>query len=295
MHSLTDGGQMAVTGVQFQPLVDALRDVVLGQQIIQADETPVQMLMPGTKKTHRSYVWAYTTSQFSDVAALVYDFSPSRAEKHARNFLNDWKGKLVCDDFGGYKASFELGVTEIGCMAHARRKFFELHATNKSTLAEQALRYIQLLYEIESEVRDFEPDLRRRIRQEKAVPVMNMLHVWMIAQRDLVPEGSAISKALDYSLKRWAALSRYLDDGAVPIDNNWAENQIRPWALGRKNWLFAGSLRSGKRAAAIMSLIQSARLNGHDPYAYLKDVLTRLPTQRASEIDQLLPHKWRPI
>ena len=214
---------VGVTGVQLQPLVDALREVVLGQQIIHADETPVQMLMPGTKKTHRSYVWSYATSQFSDVAAVVYDFSPSRAGEHARDFLQDWNGKLVCDDFGGYKASFELGVTEIGCMAHTRRKFFELHATNKSTLAEQALRYIQLLYEIEREVRDLEPDLRRRIRQEKAVPVKDRLHAWMNAQRDLVPEGSAISRALDYSLKRWAALSRYLDDGAVPIDNNWAE------------------------------------------------------------------------
>ena len=152
-----------------------------------------------------------------------------------------------------------------------------------------------MLYEIESEVRDLEPDLRRRTRQEEAVPVMDALHAWMIAQRDLVPEGPAISRALDYSLKRWAALSRYLNDGAVPIDNNWAENQIRPWALGRKNWLFAGSLRSGKRAAAVMSLLQSARLNGHDPYAYLKDVLTRLPTQRASEISALLPHKWMAI
>lgn len=280
-------------GVQLQPLVDALREAVLGHEVIHADETPVQMLTPGAKKTHRAYVWAYATSQFSDLAAVVYDFSPSRAGEHARNFLQDWKGKLVCDDFGGYKASFELGVTEIGCMAHARRKFFELHATNKSQLAEQALRYIQLLYEIEHEVRDLEPDLRRRIRQEKAVPVMDALHAWMITQRLLVHDGSAISKALDYSLKRWTALSRYLDDGAVPIDNNWAENQIRPWALGRKNWLFAGSLRSGKRAAAIMSLIQSARLNGHDPYAYLKDVLTRLPTQRASEITELLPHRWR--
>ena len=280
-------------GVQLQPLVDALRDAVLAQHVIHADETPVSMLAPGEKKTHRAYVWAYAISQFSDVAAVVYDFSSSRAGEHARNFLQDWKGKLVCDDFGGYKASFELGVTEIGCMAHARRKFFELHATNKSQLAEQALRYIQLLYEIEHEVRDLKPDLRRRIRQEKAVPVMDVLHAWMITQRLLVHDGSAISKALDYSLKRWTALSRYLDDGAVPIDNNWAENQIRPWALGRKNWLFAGSLRSGKRAAAIMSLIQSARLNGHDPYAYLKDVLTRLPTQRASEITELLPHRWR--
>ncbi|EPG9490540.1 IS66 family transposase [Pseudomonas aeruginosa] len=281
------------TGVQLQPLVDALREAVLGQRVIHADETPVQMLTPGEKKTHRAYVWAYSTTPFADLKAVVYDFSPSRAGEHARNFLGQWNGKLVCDDFAGYKASFEQGVTEIGCMAHARRKFFELHATNKSQLAEQALRYIQLLYEIEHEVRDLKPDLRRRIRQEKAVPVMDVLHAWMITQRLLVHDGSAISKALDYSLKRWTALSRYLDDGAVPIDNNWAENQIRPWALGRKNWLFAGSLRSGKRAAAIMSLIQSARLNGHDPYAYLKDVLTRLPTQRASEIAELLPHRWR--
>jgi transposase len=118
---------------------------------------------------------------------------------------------------------------------------------------------------------------------------MDMLHAWMLAQRGLVREGSAISRALDYSLKRWAALSRYLNDGAVPVDNNWAETQIRPRALGRKNWLFAGLLRSGKRAVAIMSLIQSARMNGHDPYGYLKDVLTRLPTQRASEIGRLLP------
>jgi len=208
---------VGMTGVQLQPLVDALRDVVIGQQVVHADETPVQMLAPGSKKTHRSYVWAYATSQFCETAAVVYDFSPSRAGEHARNFLQGWKGKLVCDDFGGYKASFELGVTEIGCMAHARRNFFELHATNKSQIAEQALRYIQLLYEIESEVRDLEPDLRCRIRQEKAAPVMNRLNAWMMAQRELVPEGSAISRAPDYSLKRWAALSRYLNDGAYPL------------------------------------------------------------------------------
>jgi transposase len=116
----------------------------------------------------------------------------------------------------------------------------------------------------------------------------------MQAQRQRVPEGTAIAKALDYSLKRWVALTRYLDDGAVPIDNNWVENQIRPWAPGRSNWLFAGSLRSGQRAAAIMSLIQSAKINGHDPYAYLKDVLARLPTQKNSAIEELLPHSWKP-
>ncbi|MDQ0669322.1 transposase [Pseudomonas sp. W2I6] len=282
------------TGVQLQPLVDALREVVLAQRVVHADETPVKMLAPGEKKTHRAYVWAYSTTPFSALKAVVYDFSPSRAGEHARNFLGTWNGKLVCDDFAGYKASFELGITEIGCMAHARRKFFDLHIANKSQLAEQALHSIGGLYEVERNAKEMSDEDRWRLRQETAVPIAEKLHKWMLAQRELVPEGSATAKALDYSLKRWIALTRYLEDGAVPIDNNQIENLSRPWALGRSNWLFAGSLRSGKRAAAIMSLIQSARLNGHDPYAYLKDVLTRLPTQRASEVDQLLPHWWTP-
>ncbi|SPY55676.1 ISPpu14, transposase Orf3 [Pseudomonas aeruginosa] len=282
------------TGVQLQPLVDALREAVLAQQVIHADETPVQMLAPGEKKTHRAYVWAYCTTPFSALKAVVYEFSPSRAGEHARNFLGTWSGKLVCDDFAGYKASFEQGISEIGCMAHARRKFFDLHVANKSQLAEQALHAIGGLYEIERQAKDMSDEDRWRLRQEKAAPVAEKLHEWMLTQRERVPEGSATAKALDYSLKRWVALTRYLDDGAVPIDNNAVENQIRPWALGRSNWLFAGSLRSGKRAAAIMSLIQSARMNGHDPYAYLKDVLTRLPTQKASGIEQLLPHQWMP-
>ena len=243
------------TGVRLQPLVDALREAVLNQGVIHADETPVQMLAPGEKKTHRAYVWAYSTTPFSGLKAVVYDFSPSRAGEHARNFLGDWNGKLVCDDFAGYKAGFEQGITEIGCMAHARRKFFDLHVANKSQLAEQALHSISGLYEVERQARDMSDEERWRIRQELAVPILKKLHDWMLAQRDLVPNGSATAKALDYSLKRWVALTRYLDDGAVPIDNNQVENQIRPWALGRSNWLFAGSLRSGKRAAAIMSLI----------------------------------------
>ena len=278
--------------MQLQPLVDALREVVLAQRVVHADETPVQMLAPGEKKTHRAYVWAYSSTPFSALKAVEYDFSPSRAGEHARNFLGTWNGKLVCDDFAGYKASFESGITEIGCMAHARRKFFDLHVANKSQLAEQALHSIGALYEVERHAKDMSDEDRWRLRQETAVPIAEKLHEWMLAQRELVPEGSAKAKALDYSLKRWVALTRYLQDGTVPIDNNQIENLIRPWALGRSNWLFAGSLRSGKRAAAIMSLIQSARINGHDPYAYLKDVLTRLPTQRASEIEQLLPHQW---
>ncbi|KKL70205.1 hypothetical protein LCGC14_2107230 [marine sediment metagenome] len=282
-------------GVQLQPLVNALRNVLLEQGVLHADETPVSMLAPGKKKTHKAYVWAYCTTPFSDLKAVVYDFAPTRAGAHARNFLEDWQGKLVCDDYSGYKASFSNGITEIGCLAHARRKFYDLHQANQSQIAAQALEYIGQLYQIEREAKELPPDKRQQIRNEKARPIADALHQWMLAHRQKVPDGSGTARALDYSIKRWKALTRYLDDGAVPIDNNWVENQIRPWALGRSNWLFAGSLRSGQRAAAVMTLIQSAKLNGHDPYAYLKDVLTRLPTQKNNAIDELLPHNWKPV
>lgn len=239
-------------------------------------------------------MWAYCSTGFDDLKATVYEFAPSRAGEHARAFLGDWQGKLVCDDYAGYKAGFGKGIVEIGCMAHARRKFYDLHQANQSTLAAQALEYIKHLYEVERQTKDLPPDKRQAIRAAKARPLADALHQWMLAHRTKVPDGSGTAKALDYSLKRWGALTRYLDDGRVPIDNNWVENQIRPWALGRSNWLFAGSLRSGQRAAAIMSLIQSAKLNGHDPYAYLKDVLTRLPTQKNNAIEELLPHNWKP-
>ena len=133
---------------------------------------------------------------------------------------------------------------------------------------------------------------RLQLRQDGAKPIATAFQSWLKTQRLQVPEGSATARAIDYSLRRWAALTHYLGDGKVPIDNNWVENQIRPIALGRKNWLFAGSLRAGERAAAVMSLIQSAKLNGHDPLAYLTDVLERLPTQPNSQIAELLPHQW---
>ncbi|SAL58452.1 transposase [Caballeronia turbans] len=290
----TLGAWVGECGVRLQPLVDALREEVLQQAVLHADETPVKMLAPGKGKTHRAYLWAYSTTQFSDLKAVIYDFAESRAGEHARAFLGEWRGKLTCDDYGGYKASFQSGVTETGCLAHARRKFFDLHVKHQSELAEPALRYFGELYEIERDVAELEPDRRRLVRQERARPIADELHAWLLAQRQRVPDGSGIAAALDYSLKRWEALTRYLDDGHVPADNNWVENQIRPWALGRSNWLFAGSLRAGKRAAAIMTLIRSAQLNAHDPLAYLKDVLTRLPTHRASDIAQLLPHRWTP-
>jgi len=285
-------------GVQLQALVDALREELLTHRILHADETPVAMLKPGKGKTHRAYIWSYCTTSFDAVKAVVFDFAESRAGQHARDFLGiddagqGWRGTLVCDDFAGYKKGFELGIAEAGCLAHARRKFHELWVTNRSTIAEEAIKYFGLLYDIEREVADLDVDERRRMRQEKAVPIALALKDWLEAQRARVPDGSAIAKAIDYSRGRWPALTRYLGDGDIPCDNNWVENQIRPIAIGRSNWLFAGSLRAGKRAAAIMSLVHSARMNGHDPYAYLKDVLERLPTQPASRIGELLPHRW---
>ena len=285
---------VGMCGVQLQPLVDALKEQILQHRVLHADETPVAMLSPGKGKTQRAYLWTYCPGAFEDLRAVVYDFADSRAGEHARNFLGNWKGQLVCDDFTGYKALFAQGITELGCMAHARRKFYDLHAASKSQIAQDALQYIGELYEIEREVQQGAAQLRLEIRQQRARPIADALQAWMTGQRARVSEGSAIAKALDYSLRRWTALTRYLEDPQVPIDNNWCENQIRPVALGRSNWLFAGSLRAGRRAAAAMSLLQSAKLNGHDPYAYLKDVLTRLPTQPASRLEELLPHHWQP-
>ena len=231
---------------------------------------------------------------------MVYDFCESRAGEHARAFLGKsdedggWSGTLVCDDYVAYKALFTKGITESGCMAHARRKLFELHANHSSVIAAEGLKFFELLYDVERDAKALGAEDRKKFRQERAKPIADALHKWLLLQRSKVPNGSATAKALDYSLKRWVALTHYLYDGQVPIDNNWCENQIRPAALGRGNWLFAGSLRAGQRAAAVMSLIQSAKINGHDPYAYMKDILTRLPTQKNSQIEELLPHRWTP-
>ncbi|RAH36294.1 MULTISPECIES: IS66 family transposase [unclassified Halomonas] len=286
---------VGICGVRLQPLIDALRELLLDAPVLHADETPVPMLAPGKKKTHRAYLWAYATTPYAGLKAVVYDFSESRGGQHARDFLGDWRGKLICDDYSGYKQSFANGVTEIGCMAHARRKFVDLHVADKSQIAGQAIELIGQLYQVEREAQSLTTEERQRRRDTRARPIADALHRWMLAQREKVPNGSATAKALDYSLKRWAALTRYLDDGRLPIDNNRVENLIRPWALGRSNWLFAGSLRSGQRAATIMSLIQSAKLNGHEPHAYLKDVLARLPTQKASQLHELMPHHWQHI
>jgi transposase len=284
---------VGASAAQLQPLVAALKDELLQAGVLQADETPVSRLAPGEGKTHRSYLWSYVTGAFEPLKAVVYDFTDSRSGENARDFLGEWRGRLVCDDFSGYKALFALGVTEAGCMAHARRKFVDLHKANKSESALVAIEFIGQLYGIEREVKDLKPEDRLAERRRRSQPIANTWHEWMMQQRRRATHGTALAKALDYSLNRWGALIRYLDDPALPIDNNHDERQIRPWATGRKNWLFAGTLLAGQRAAAVMSLIQSAKLNGHDPYLYLRDVLARLPTQKNRDISELMPHRWQ--
>jgi len=296
-------------GVQLGFLVNRLRQMILTQPILHADETPIKVLNGyGVKdvkgKLKQGYVWAYVTPKHSPIKAVVYDFAQGRGSEYPNAFLQGFKGKLVCDGYNGYKPLFGRGVIEVGCMAHARRKFHELHVTGQSLISIEALELFQTLYAVEREIDErFEKNqtplprdaqIVRQVRQEKAKPVADKLYAWLQQKRLGTTKNASITKAIEYCLKRWQALTRYLEDGNLPIDNNWAENQMRPWALGRKNWLFAGSLESGQRAANVMSLVQSARLNGLDPYAYLADVLSRLPTHPDSQIDELLPHVWLP-
>lgn len=249
----TLGAWVGSCGVQLQPLVDALKADSLTHRVVHADETPVQMLQPGHGKTHRAYLWAYAAGAFEDTKAVVYDFCASRAGENAKAFLGTWRGNLVCDDFSGYKQLMVQGVTEVGCLAHARRKFFDLHSAHKSPVAQRALEHIAQVYEIERELKACSADERQRERQERSKPLLDALHAWLLLTRQKVTDGTATAKALDYSLRRWQALTRFVDDGQLPVDNNHIENQIRPIAIGRNNWLFAGSLRAGQRGAAVMS------------------------------------------
>lgn len=225
---------------------------------------------------------------------MIYEFAESRSGSHARAFLEACQGTLVCNEFSGQKAPFAKGVTEAGCLAHARRKFQELWVSHKTAPAGEALDVIQPIYNVEGLTGELDARQRYRLRQLRSKPVTETLRQWLVLHRQRASDDTTIAKAIDYSLNRWTALMRFLEDGAVPIDNNWIENRIRPIALGRSSWLFAGSRRGGQRAAAAMSLIQSAKLNSHDPHCYLKDVLDRLPTQPASRIEELLPHRWTP-
>jgi transposase len=277
-------------GVALQPLVDRLSELLRERSVLHADETPVPQLDPGNGKTKKAYLWAYRSNDLEPgPPILVFDYQPGRHGMHARNFLEGWQGHLMVDDYAGYKALFARDITELGCLAHARRKFFDLYAANQSLVAAEALRRIGELYDVERQAQGMDAAGRLQLRQTEAQPRLASLRMWLMQTRTTIADGGATAKAIDYSIKRWPALERYAGSGVLPIDNNPVENSIRPIAIGKKNWLFAGSERAGKRAAAIQSLLGTAKLNGFDPHAWLKDTLEKLPAWPNSRIDELLP------
>ena len=283
-------------GVALQPLADRLTELLRERSVLHADETPVAQLDPGKGKTHRAYIWAYRSNVLeTGPPIVVFDYQTSRAGRHAREFLADWQGHLMVDDFSGYKVLFTDGVTELGCLAHARRKFFDLNAAQANPIALEGFSRIAALYVIEANARDMAIEARTQWRRERAQPLLDSMHDWLRQTRIMVADGGGLAKAIDYSLKRWPALSRYATDGGLPIDNNPVENIIRPIALGKKNWLFTGSERAGKRAAAIQTLLGTAKLNGLDPAAWLRETLEKLPMCLNSEIDSLLPLRTNAI
>jgi transposase len=286
---------IGICGVRLAPLAQALKAFVLGHAVVHADETPVALLAPGRGKTKRAYVWVYRTTNFVPQRAVLFDFCTSRGGEHPQRVLQDFTGTLVTDDYSGYHKLQRAGaITGALCMAHARRKLFEAHKLNGSEIAAHAVALIARLYEVEREARELEPTQRLLLRQSRAKPIADALHAWLLEKRQTLAKADITAKAIDYSLSNWRALTHYLDDGDVPIDNNAAENAIRPLAIGRKNWLFVGSQQAGERAAVMLSLIESAKLNGHDPWAYLKDVFERLPTLKNRDLESLLPHNWKP-
>ncbi|WP_422085112.1 IS66 family transposase [Variovorax sp.] len=293
-------------GAALEPLYEVHKAFILACRVLHADETPVKLLDPGAGKTRRAYVWAYARSWHDAVPGVIYEFCLGRGAQYPKTFLagnaqqgrGRWSGTLLTDRYGGYDSVLDPRIhpdrISAACVAHARRKFDELARDGTSPIGDEAIRRYARIYAVEAELKDMNDDERQAQRQRLAKPLWDNLKQWLELERRLVADGGAAAGAIDYTLGHWSTLTRYLDDGAVAIDNNHLERQIKPWAMGRRAWLFAGSELAGQRTAMVMSLVQSARLNGHDPWAYLRDVLARLPTQLNSRIEELLPHRWQP-
>lgn len=286
----------AIGGISrlFTPLVDALRRYVLSPGKLHGDDIPVPTLDPGKGSTKTARLWVYVRDNrpAGDPAApaVWFAYSPDRKGAHPQHHLQHFKGILQADGFAGYDALYQSGeVVEAACMAHARRKFHDIHVEHASPITTEALRRIAELYVVEREVRGKPPDVRRNVRQEQARPLLDALHGWLQQSLDQLSAKSETTKAIRYMLNRWEALTRYADDGRIEIDNNIAEQALRTVALGRKNWLHCGSDTGGDRAAAMYSLIGSAKMNGLDPFVYLRHVLTHIADHPINRIADLLP------
>ena len=278
-----------------EPLIAALGRHVFAAGVIHGDDTPVPVLAPGAGKTKTGRLWVYVRDERPHGSkappAAFYRYSPDRKGEHPRDHLKSFKGVLQADGYAGFNELYRGEIIEAACWAHARRKFFDVQAASGSTIAEEALKRIGDLYRLEEAIRGRPPDERRVARLERSRPILDAMKPWLEARRDELSRKSELAKAIGYTLTRWTALSRFLEDGRIEIDNNAAERAIRGVALGRKNYLFAGSDSGGARAAAIYSLVETANLNGLDPERYLRDVLARIADHPINKIDQILP--WR--
>jgi transposase len=282
------------TSALLAPLVEALRRHVLSATKLHADDTPVPVLAPGNGKTKTGRLWTYVRDDRpagdATPAAVWFAYSPDRKGAHPQAHLGHFTGTLQADGYAGFDAVYETGrIQEAACWAHVRRKFYDLRLAHKSPVAAEAIERIAALYAIEKEIRGHATDERREVRDARARPLLDSLKQWLEETLGKLSRKSDTALAVRYALSRWDALLRYVDDGRIEIDNNAAERSLRTVALGRKNYLFAGSDAGGERAAAIYSLIGTAKLNGLDPEFYLRNVLSRIADHPINCIEELLP------
>lgn len=277
-----------------EPLADAIGRHVLAGQAIFADDTPVAMLAPGTGKTQTARLWAYGRDERPWGSAIPpaswYRFSSDRKGCHPKDHLAGYTGWMHADGYAGFEDIYRSGdIREVACMAHVRRKFVDVHKAQGSAIADEAIRRIAELYAVEKAARGLPPDKRAEIRQAEAKPDFDGLEAWLNAQLPGISGKSPLAAAIRYALTRMARMRPYLDHGILEIDNNTAERAMRAVALGRKNYLFVGSQTGGKSAAIAYTLIETAKLNGVDPQAWLADTLARIPDHKINRIDDLLP------
>lgn len=260
--------------------------------------TPVDVLDPGRGRTKTGRVWVYVFdgSGYKDTTpgAIAYYYSPDCKGAHPADHLANFSVVMHADGYGGYKKLYGNQIVEAACMAHVRRKFHDVIKLKPSPIADEALSRIGALYDIEDRIRGMSAGQRRTLRQQHARPILADLMSWIEETLSTLPQKQKLAEAMRYALSRWAALSVYIDDGRVEIDNNIAERAMRPLGIGRKNWLFAGSDKGGERIANVLTIIETAKLHGHNPEAYLTDVLTRIQSHSKDRRQELLPWQWAP-